>query len=178
MIVAKSHFESEFNDLLKNGECPSKETFESIQRFTLSFSLFEAKLLKCDGSQGESKNYASLFLSKELVDIKELDRVFEYFAERYARNGDSTQRYSILCGDRGGKLQPVVAKTFSSQEQNSEDRLTACLYVLFRLRNNLFHGPKWLGNMDKQVPNLNAASDLILNILRISREKHFWTESD
>lgn len=166
--------EIDFNEILKDGNHIYPITFEAIQRFTLLFSLFEAKLLNCEGSQGNSGNYATDLLSSKLVDINHLNHVYGYFANRYAEIHGGGGNYQSLCGTRGGNMGNTVSTIINSPSPSDEQKLTACLFIAFRLRNNLFHGPKWLYTINDQVDNLNTASIILHSILRISRSANVW----
>ncbi|WP_273854436.1 hypothetical protein [Serratia liquefaciens] len=166
--------EIEFNEIMMDGNHISPTTFEAIHRFTLLFSLFEAKLLNCEGSQGKSGQYATDFIASGLVDVAHLDSSYGYFENRYSDANHGKGRYQTLCGNRGGELGNVVNKIINSASPSIEEKLTACLFIAFRLRNNLFHGPKWLYNIAYQVDNFDAASHIIQSILRISRHNGVW----
>lgn len=166
--------EIEFNDVLMDGYHLSAHTFEALQRFFLLFSLFEAKLLNCEGFQGDSVDYAKDLISKKLIHDDDLNRSYQYFKDRYTDAHSGQQRYTELCGKRGGKLESPVYNIIHSTSPSDDEKLTACFFIAFRLRNNLFHGPKWLYKMDNQVDNLHAASVVLLSILRISRQKNVW----
>lgn len=175
MTSSLSPAEIEFNDIMMEGNHISPPTFEAIHRFTLLFSLFEAKLLNCKGSQGKSERYATTFISSNLVDIGHLNHVYGYFANRYADAHGGKSKYQKLCGNRGGSLGKTVRTIINSSSPSDEKKLTACLFIAFRLRNNLFHGPKWLYTMNDQVDNLNEASNILHSILRISRIAKVWS---
>lgn len=178
MPLTLSPPEDEFNEIISDGPHISAHTFEAINRFTLLFSLFEAKLLDCKGRQLLSKDYAKYFISRNLVDVEKLNSAYIHFKNRYADSNGGENRYLKLCGDRGGKLQNLVRNILISASPSVEERLTACLYIAFRLRNNLFHGSKWLHNMERQVNNLNSASMILRSILHISRRNNEWSISE
>lgn len=167
--------EIEFNEIMMDGNHIYPITFEAIQRFTLLFSLFEAKLLECKGSQGKSGSYATDFLSSKLVDINHLNHVYGYFANRYAEAHGGKSDYQSLCGTRGGDMGNTVSTIINSPSPSDEQKLAACLFIAFRLRNNLFHGPKWLYTMNDQVNNLNEASNILHSILQTSRIAKVWS---
>lgn len=170
--------ENEFNDILMDGPPISALTFDAIHQFTLLFSLFEAKLLNCEGKQASSDNYAKDFISRDLVNIEQLNSAYIHFQNRYADSNGGENRYLKLCGKRGGILQDPVRTILISESPSIEERLTACLYIAFRLRSNLFHGPKWLHNIERQVDNLNSASIILRSILHESRRNNEWNISE
>ncbi|CAI1566111.1 hypothetical protein [Serratia ficaria] len=170
--------EIEFNEIMRDGDPVSALAFEAVQRFSLSFSLLEAKLLGCDSSQGDSGEYATNFINQDLVNFELLSAVYVYnhFKNRYATSEDGYRKYQSLCRDRGGKLESPVFAILRSDFPDTNEMLKSCLYIAFRLRNNLFHGPKWLNDIEKQACNLNAVSHLLQDILHRSRDGGIWNE--
>ncbi|WP_150547052.1 hypothetical protein [Citrobacter amalonaticus] len=53
-------------------------------------------------------------------------------------------------------------------------QLGLCLFVCFRLRNNLFHGPKWRYFLEGQEGLLLSAGDLIHSILSNVPKQDDW----
>ena len=68
-----------------------------------------------------------------------------YFRERYWRDGDFTplEYDGLHTGKYNAANRKLVIDALSSQPQLPEDTLARLLLVVYRLRNNLFHGVKW-----------------------------------
>ena len=62
------------------------------------------------------------------------------------------------------------------QRQNLSDKVLALMLIVYRLRNNLFHGLKTLEMLNDQVHNLNTASRCLGVLMMLSRS-HLVTQS-
>jgi len=104
-------------------------------------------------------------------DAADFTEYVDYFSNRYFNaNGDKT--YSIeglkfrgTANDQAAKS--LVEAVLTQQEQNPVEIMKALLFIVYRFRNNLFHGEKQLVNIDGQVDNFIVAN----NILRMVLEK-------
>ncbi|EBI3714135.1 hypothetical protein DRX78_13060 [Salmonella enterica subsp. enterica serovar Oakland] len=56
-----------------------------------------------------------------------------------------------------------------------QTQLELCLFVCFRLRNNLFHGPKWRYFLNDQEELLLEAGNFIHSILYRAKNPNGWT---
>ncbi|WP_238759135.1 hypothetical protein [Klebsiella oxytoca] len=171
--------ETDFTALFTGGDMPEPHARLAILRFTTIFSLYEAKLCSCEASQSRSADYAKEFLRLGFRDVETLSDVFQHCKKRYFPGGEESSNFKSLCGYRSDGKKPATPKflreaitnIFQHSEPTLEDKLTVCLFFCFRLRNNLFHGPKWNHNINYQSENLNLAADLLLSILLETKEK-------
>jgi hypothetical protein len=80
----------------------------------------------------------------------------DYFRDRYWQNGAATTRAADL---RLDKYRPHVQKIaydfLNGSEQDPAAVLAGLLLVIYRLRNNMFHGPKWAYGIQGQCDNFN-----------------------
>jgi hypothetical protein len=171
--------ETDFTALFTGGDMPEPHARLAILRFTTIFSLYEAKLCNCEAKQSSSNDYAKEFLRSGFSDVAKLCDVFQHCKKRYFPGGEESSKFKSLCGFRNGgkksatptELRNSITEILQHPEPTIEDKLTVCLFFCFRLRNNLFHGPKWNYNINHQSENLNLAADLLLSILLETKEK-------
>jgi len=174
-------FETEFNDLLDGGVPINTATHTAILRFTTFFSFFEAKLCNFDGKQADSESYAAQFLRSGFKDVECLNNVYDHCRKRYFGSEEADRQFLSLCGCESWRTRPATTDKrrtgmhgiLELSVPSPEQKLTFCLFFCFRLRNNLFHGPKWNNNMNKQCDNLHHASNLIYSIL-IETKGSLW----
>ncbi len=62
----------------------------------------------------------------------------------------------------------------AAHQEEPGTQLELCLFVCFRLRNNLFHGPKWRYYLEGQEELLLTAGTLIHSILSKAHGKDDW----
>lgn len=168
-------FPSEFDRLINAQGKITSELLTAANRYFLYFSFFESLLLGCNGSQRKSSAYAEKLLEMNVVDLGILNTTYSVFSERYSSHRD---RYESLCGGAENTSQKVQDKYFSTMQEKSTDpqtQLELCLFVCFRLRNNLFHGPKWRYFLNGQEELLLEAGNLIHSILHRAKNPDGWT---
>lgn len=167
-------FSAEFDSLINARGRITPSLLMSVNRYFLYFSFFESLLLNCAGSQGKSSQYATRLLQLEIVDLVVLERTFQFFAKRYLKD---RLKFESLCGEEGHTSKKVREEQISAMETTTNDpqvQLRVCLFVCFRLRNNLFHGPKWRYFLKGQEELLLSAGDLIHSILSKAKRPEEW----
>lgn len=168
-------FPSEFDRLINAHGKITSELLTAVNRYFLYFSFFESLLLGCKGSQRKSSDYAEKLLEMNVVDLGVLNTTYGVFSERYSSDRD---RYESLCGGTENTSQTVQDKYFSTMQEkptSPQTQLELCLFVCFRLRNNLFHGPKWRYFLNGQEKLLLEAGNLIHSILHRAKKPDDWT---
>lgn len=137
----------------------SEEDHIAIQRFTILWSLFEAKFLDCWGSvQGISENVNGL--DEELFRYSWFENELTFFKNRYYAENEFTNHFTNL-NFRRRDNESLVKDVLSNENKNSKDQLIACLIIVYRFRNNLFHGNKWAYGVYGQENNFNNSASLL-----------------
>ncbi|EOD8901081.1 TPA: hypothetical protein ACS3NR_000283 [Klebsiella pneumoniae] len=167
-------FSDEFDSLINAHGKITPSLLTAVNRFFLYFSFFESLLFDCAGSQYKSVRYAEKLLEMEVVDKALLQTTYEFFSERYLDDGI---KYESLCGHSKHTSEAIKSKYYTVMEAKTTDpqeQLALCLFVCFRLRNNLFHGPKWRYYLKGQEKILTVAGDLIHSILSTVPQREGW----
>ncbi|OPB23644.1 hypothetical protein [Citrobacter braakii] len=167
-------FSSEFDELINAEGRITPSILTAVNRYFLYFSFFESLLLNCAGSQWKSEKYAKRLLQMGIVDMGVLKRTYMFFSDRYLND---RSKFESLCGELQHTSQRARDDHFSSMQAMTGDptvQLGVCLFVCFRLRNNLFHGPKWRYFLEGQEELLLFAGDLIHSILSHVPKQDGW----
>ncbi|HDK6484406.1 TPA: hypothetical protein ACHJBU_003993 [Klebsiella pneumoniae] len=167
-------FAAEFDSLINAHGKITPSLLTAVNRFFLYFSFFESLLFDCAGSQYKSVQYAKKLLEMGVVDKALLKKTYDFFSERYLGDGI---KYDSLCGQLKHTSQETKTEYYTVMEAKTTDpqaQLALCLFVCFRLRNNLFHGPKWRYYLKGQEELLTMAGNLIHSILSNVPKKDDW----
>lgn len=167
-------FSSEFDELINAEGRITPAILTAVNRYFLYFSFFESLLLNCAGSQWKSEKYAKRLLQMNIVDKDVIKRTYMFFSDRYLND---KRKFESLCGELQHTSQKARDDHFSSMQAMTGDpliQLGVCLFVCFRLRNNLFHGPKWRYFLEGQEELLLSAGDLIHSILSHVPKQDGW----
>lgn len=136
----------------------SKEAKAIVSSFAVMWNLFEIAL--CDKSANADK---LVRLAERLergavaTDVEEAIRdCVRYWRTRYFGGGQvGVSLDGLHFRDRDRR--DVVEAVLQQQESSLKDQLLACLLIIHRLRNNLFHGLKEFSSLNLQVENLDYA---------------------
>jgi hypothetical protein len=135
------------------------DTQKLIIDFSLIWMYFEANYLGTDGSPPVLLSLVQLLADADLLDAAGIEPHFAYFQGRYvADDGHLTSHFEDL-GLTDKYRAPVEAALRSPK--SLRDQLEACVLILNRYRNNLFHGPKWIARFVGDEKNLSHAIALV-----------------
>ena len=138
----------------------------AISDFTFLWSLFEARIMdgfaRSDGILQKVDEWnAANILAIELYQAE-----LAYFQDRYFSNGHFTYHYDHLhlrerdhCG--------IVRSVLDGSNNSDRDCLIAVLMIVWRFRNNLFHGAKWENELKDQLSNFTHANSVLKKTLEL-----------
>lgn len=139
-------------------------------RFTLLWSLFENKLL-----ENEYKRYTSEKIESSIKKLKsdlyieDFRDSLDYFKDRYK----DQEKFNRLAFKKNDKKE-LVENVLFHNEQNIEDIVSALLIIVYRIRNNFFHGAKWQYELTGQYDpfeNFQICNKILEKILEISKKE-------
>lgn len=87
-----------------------------------------------------------------------------HFKNRYFNNGEFTHLFHGLNLRRSDSPE-LVKKVVKGENTNDADCIAALLIIVYRLRNNLFHGVKWAYGLRDQLENFTNANNAIMAAL-------------
>jgi len=145
-------------------ELPSEDR-EAIFYFTLLWSLFEATALNMKGSVGSIRRFVCQLADKNCLVVEDFELSLDYFRQRYFPNGTASPLFSDL-NFRRNDNEELVQQVLKGTGDNSIDKVIALFIIIYRLRNNLFHGNKWNNDgIQGQRENFNNANAALMNAL-------------
>jgi len=139
----------------------SEDERDAITDFTLLWSFFEAK--EFDSHASSSRIYALVpeWQSKGMLNVASFAKSFGYFQNRYFNNSIASEYYRGLYLRENDKPELVEA-VLKGENTNPADCIAALLIVIYRLRNNLFHGIKWNNAIHDQLDNFSHANTVLM----------------
>lgn len=141
---------------------------QSISHFCLLWGLFEGRCLHENGSVQEIKQFV-VRISDKLEGLDQLlNTTQKYFCNRYVNaDGHFTDRFEKLCFRGNDRREDVEAVLLGSQKDKLHV-MAAVLIIIYRLRNNLFHGPKWQYEITEQEENFLIANMVLMTVMDVS----------
>ena len=147
----------------------SKNEKKAIADFSLLWPLFEGHCLGKKANFELIKKFVDSHEQEELLGVA--NAVFDYFANRYVRNGEKTEHYKPLKLEKSGRrAKEAVDRALFGNENDRKAKLLASLLIIFRYRNNLFHGEKWTYNFLEQEENFIKSIQLLKSCIEASRK--------
>ncbi|WP_217431917.1 hypothetical protein [Duganella vulcania] len=95
-----------------------------------------------------------------------------YFRQRYFANGAFTHHFTHL-HLRPADQPVIVQSVIEGGNSDPRDCLLTVLMIVWRFRNNLFHGAKWNYQLQDQLTNFTHANAILMRLL----EKHGHLDS-
>jgi hypothetical protein len=152
------------------------EATAAVGDFTLMWNLFEDIACNNEANVRTFEGFVSRIdfagLPQDYVDA--LDECLTFWRFRYRTPVGFADRFFSL-NFRKNDRQELVEAVLQEHELGQAKKLLALMVIVYRLRNNLFHGIKSLEMLNDQVPNLNTASrclGLILNVAQSHLIRH------
>lgn len=139
---------------------------QAILQFSLLWSLFEAKALQSKASSRAILTLVKRWAAQIYLNITPFEESLEYFRQRYFLNGEPTEHFDGL-RLRANDSPDLVRAVLKRENNTPADCVAALLIVVYRLRNNLFHGVKWDYGIQGQLNNFKHANSVLMDALTL-----------
>lgn len=135
----------------------SAEEKSVIRDFALVWSFFEAQKLNCSANHSKIDCWAREHKGSHELFVPEL----QYFRERYVTGDTINTRFEGL-KFQNEATKKVVESVLLQNPLEPSLKTAALFHIIFRLRNNLFHGEKWAYGIRDQLENFSNANSAIM----------------
>ena len=142
------------------------ETVDVVSNFTLMWNFFEG--VACD-NRANIRTFERL--SEEIgqhgVQIEGLEEAVKFWTFRYWTGSEFRDRFDGLhfrANDRRDHVEAVLR----GEKTDQTSKLLAVMILVYRLRNNLFHGIKTVDMLNDQAVNLDMACKTLAAVLEAS----------
>ncbi|EIY25965.1 hypothetical protein HMPREF1062_04307 [Bacteroides cellulosilyticus CL02T12C19] len=138
------------------------EAYNILADFLLLWNLFEDRLFENNFTIEKAEHYVNDYIGRFNPDV--CNRVFKYFKKRYTDIELGTVSYPLLfeklnfrANDRKGFVQNMLA----TESPSLGNKILASIIIIFRYRNNLFHGLKDVTQINDQQSNFVTANKML-----------------
>lgn len=132
--------------------------------FTFLWSLFEAQVMGNHAQSVRMRTKVDEWQAAGTLEPERYDAELAYFQQRYFAQGEFTHHFYHLhlrkCDQRD-----LVQAVLSGNINDGHNRLVALLMIVWRFRNNLFHGEKWAYQLQDQLQNFTHANAALMRLL-------------
>lgn len=144
----------------KYGTNFSEDDLRNVKDFSLIWNVFEDNL--CEN------NFSIQRLQQDLrnrnIDINLFTNHLRYFKSRYIENGSLNDRFQFLYF-RNNDRKELVERVLLGTETNPNNIILAIAIIVYRFRNNLFHGLKEMQYIDQQNQNFEIANNFLTTLI-------------
>lgn len=141
---------------------------QAIIDFSLLWSFFEAKALNTNGNAATIIKTAQSWNANGLLDAEPFDNEAAYFRGRYCQDGNVTDHFRHL-HLRAADREELVLSFLHDQTEHPWEITAAVLIIVYRYRNNLFHGTKWAYGIQGQIGNFTHANNALKQAIMLNR---------
>jgi len=136
----------------------------AIFDFTFLWSLFEAQIMGNFARADRIREQVDSWAANGMLEAGLYDTELAYFRNRYFADGALTHHFPYLHLRSSDHL-ALVQAVITGANNDPRDRILCLLMIVWRLRNNLFHGAKWAYELRDQQVNFMHANRILMRIL-------------
>jgi hypothetical protein len=129
--------------------------------FSLLWSYFEAEALHTNGSSNAIAAWVRDLNAQGTLNTAAFSAALGYFKNRYYSQGSFTHHFHSL-NLRPSDSPDLVRAVLSGANLDPVDSVVVLFIVIYRFRNNYFHGPKWAYHLQDQLNNFSVANDSLM----------------
>lgn len=144
----------------------SADERNAIMEFSLLWSLFEAKSLNTHGNAATILAAARHWAERGLLTAQTFEPALSYFRDRYYGDAEFTYHFEHLHFRRADR-QELVESVLKGEDRNLAEIAAALLIIVYRYRNNLFHGVKWAYEIRGQYENFTYANTVLMQAIKL-----------
>jgi hypothetical protein len=142
----------------------SQQEQDAIADFPLLWSFFESRMLATEGNARSICAATDRWYTDGSLEFALIAPELAYFQDRYYSDGAFTHHFDGLRLQRPDRA-PMVRAVLDGTDNDLRDQTAAVLIVIYRYRNNLFHGVKWGDELAGQLGNFTHANNILMKVL-------------
>lgn len=136
----------------------------AIYDFSLLWSLFEAKIMDGKAQADRITAQVDSWAEENTLRTDQYAAELAFFRARYFKNGEPTEHfYGLNLRERDNP--GTVAAVLSGADDTPRNQMLTLLMIVWRFRNNLFHGAKWTIEMREQHDNFSHGGAVLMRLL-------------
>lgn len=144
----------------------SPEEREAITQFSFLWTMFEGRVLSTRASANAIVEASQQWASNGLLTADTFGQEIAYLRDRYVEDGKFTYHFNHL-HLRRNDAPALVEEVLVGEASEPEEIAAAVLIIVYRFRNNLFHGVKWSYELQGQLENFTHASVALMKAIEL-----------
>ncbi|RQT41470.1 hypothetical protein [Burkholderia cepacia] len=136
----------------------------AIFEFAFLWPLFEAQVMDNFARADRIRERVDAWAADGTLDADLYEAELAYFRNRYFADGTQTYHFPYL-NLRPSDHPDLVQAVLEGANDDPRDKVLCLLTIIWRLRNNLFHGAKWTYQLRDQLENFTQANNVLMRML-------------
>jgi hypothetical protein len=151
----------------------SLEDVDSVLCFSLLWNMFEGLVCGKNASIPKIEMAVEKIMRAGNLNPRDYEDHLAYFRRRYVEDGSVNDRFDGL-RFRPRDREDLVRDVLVGQVSAAGDILLALLIIVYRFRNNLFHGEKSLRELPSQKGSFSVANCILMQVMEaaLKEAKH------
>lgn len=142
----------------------SRDMLDDVLCFSLMWSLFERRACATNANINTICGVATRLYDRGRLTVEEFQPYLTYFRNRYLSEEEPNEKFARLRFHENDRKH-IVEDVLKGKLIDPTSIVFALLAVVYRLRNNLFHGTKNLFELPDQDENFAVANRLLATVL-------------
>ena len=139
-----------------------------IMEFSLLWGFFEFSLFDKFATVEKISQLCDRLDAEQRIEGARIAEAVAYWRDRYYANGDVTDHFhSLMFRDRDNEA--AVRIVLEGKDGSPKALLLFALLIVWRFRNNLFHGTKWTYTLKDQYNNFQMANATLMATMDMAR---------
>ena len=168
-------------DFFGNGVDLKTEGIDRVRNFSLLWNLFETYACNKRADINSISKAVDTINAREPITNELISTHIDYFSNRYFNlDGTPKEKFEGLKFRNGQTDQAAkqqVTLTLTRVQNNPVENLKSLLFILYRFRNNLFHGEKEVIRLNAQIDNFIIANDILTKVLTIMKRQYLIVDN-
>ena len=139
---------------------------EAITHFSFLWTMFEARVLSTRASANAIVEASQRWAGNGLLAADTFGQEVAYFRDRYFADGKFTYHFTHL-HLRRSDAPALVKKVLAGKATEPRRSQPPCFIIVYRFRNNLFHGVKWSYELKGQLENFTHANAALMQAIEL-----------
>ena len=135
-----------------------------IFNFAMIWNLFEDRCMDNFAQISTVDDFVNTLPSNLNLDV---NIIFDYFKDRYKVVDNIYNIESLLWRRNENTYRNFVIEKFRDTQCSHQDKIKAVLYIIFRLRNNLFHGEKNIAIINEQKQTFVLVNKFLMDLITL-----------
>ncbi len=135
-----------------------------IFNFAMIWNLFEDRCMDNFAQISTVDDFVNTLPSNLNLDV---NIIFDYFKDRYKVVDNIYNIESLLWRRNENTYRNFVIEKFRDTQCSHQDKIKAVLYIIFRLRNNLFHGEKDIAIINEQKQTFVLVNKFLMDLITL-----------